>query len=89
MHSRVYALWTQSEDLSVFLAFTRSGLRLEGPTPVVRTVERLNFSDLENTKVRQKSEIYTRHTGTLEKTLPRQDACCIWMQDGLHGLHHP
>ena len=30
----MYALWTQSEDLSVFLAFTRSGLRLEGPTPV-------------------------------------------------------
>ena len=35
MHSRVYALWTQSEDLSVFLAFTRNGLRLEGPTPVL------------------------------------------------------
>ena len=34
VHSRVYALWTQSEDLSVFLAFTRNGLRLEGPTPV-------------------------------------------------------
>ena len=33
MHSRVYAVWTQSEDLSVFLAFTRNGLRLEGHTP--------------------------------------------------------
>ena len=32
--SRVYALWTQSEDLSVFLAFTRSGLRCGGATPV-------------------------------------------------------
>ena len=27
-------LRVRSEDLSVFLAFTRSGLRLEGPTPV-------------------------------------------------------
>ena len=34
VHSRVYAVWTQSEDLSVFLTFTRNGLRLEGPTPV-------------------------------------------------------
>ena len=41
MHSRVYALWTQSEDLSVFLAFTRNGLRLEGHTPVM-----YNFSEV-------------------------------------------
>ena len=34
VHSRVYAVWTQSEDLSVFLAFTRNGLRLEGHIPV-------------------------------------------------------
>ena len=37
VHSRVYALWTQSEDLSVFLAFTRSGLRCGGATPVVKS----------------------------------------------------
>ena len=33
----MYAVWTQSEDLSVFQAFTRSGLRCGGATPVPHT----------------------------------------------------